>query len=411
MSSVCSRCINERSLAKYIEENASEDECSYCGEEWEWPRAMDLDDLLPHIRERIETDYEDAAESVGYATREGGYLLPTMDAYELLGDACPDWDLRSEQLSDDIAAEFMETPWVHKYPYSPTEEEVWIWSWSKFVHLVKHRARYLMFPPEMQVRGIFSETTAPSEMLDQIGKLFRNMNLFCTLEAGTDLFRVRIHKPGQPPRNTLAEFGPPPVDLARFANRMSPAGVSMFYAAFDEETALAETYDRSDCRPAEASIGVFKTIRNLNLLDLVDLPDVPSIFDVGALPLERASLSFLHQFNGDLTRPVKKDGREHVEYVPSQVVTEFVRYRLPVKAGMAVHGIRYRSSRRDGGIGCVLFYAHEDIVDRDDEPAVTPPFELVPRRTRTLRLRHSLQDRLGALRAMVLRVLKATRMR
>ena len=124
MPSVCSRCINEESLAKYIEENASEDECSYCGEEWEWPRAMELEELLTHIRERIEMEYEDAANSVGHATREGGHLLPTMNAYELLGEACPDWDLRSEQLGDDIAAELTETPWVHKHPYSPTEEEV-----------------------------------------------------------------------------------------------------------------------------------------------------------------------------------------------------------------------------------------------------------------------------------------------
>lgn len=266
-----------------------------------------------------------------------------MDAYELLGEACPDWDPRSEQLRDDIAAEFMETPWVHQYPYSPTEEEVWIWSWPEFVHLVKHRVWYLMIPPEMRVRDKFSGTKAPSKMLGQLGKLFRNVNLYCTLKAGTDLFRVRIRKPEQPPCSTLAELGPPPIDAARFANRMSPAGVSMFYAAFDEETELDETYDRGGCRPAAASIGVFKTIRNLNLLDLVDLPDVPSIFDDDTANLERASLSFLHEFNRDFMRPVKKDGREHVEYVPSQVVTEFVRYRLPEKAGKPVHGIRYRS--------------------------------------------------------------------
>ena len=172
MPSVCSRCINEQSLAKYIEENASEDECSYCGEHWEWPRAMDLDDLLTHMRERIETEYEDAANSVGYATREGGYLLPTMDAYELLLEVAPDWDPRSERLRSDVAAEFLETPWVHTNPYSPTEEEEWIGSWRDFVHLVKHRVRYLLFPPEMQDRGKFTETTAPSEMLDQLGKLF-----------------------------------------------------------------------------------------------------------------------------------------------------------------------------------------------------------------------------------------------
>ena len=388
MPSVCSRCINERSLANYIEANATEDECSYCSYRRaasEWPRAMDLDELLAHIRERLEMWYEDAANSVGYATSEGGYLLPTMDAYELLWDACPDWDPRSEQLRDDIAAEFMETPWVHQYPYSPTEEEVWSWSWSEFVHLVKHRVRYLQFPPEMRVRGKHSGTKAPSKMLGQLGKLFLDSDLLSTLGAGTELFRVRIHEPGQAPPSTLAHFGPPPIDAARFANRMSPAGVSMFYAAFDEGTALDETYDRSDCRPAEASVAVFKTIRDLNLLDLVNLPAIPSIFDDDAANLKRAPLSFLHAFNRDFTHPVVKDGREHVEYVPSQVVTEFVRYRLREKAGVKVDGIRYLSARRDGGIGCVLFYAHGDIVDHDGlGPDVTSPFKLVSVRPRKL---------------------------
>lgn len=384
MSAVCSRCINERSLAKHIEKNASDYQCSYCGESWEKPRAMDLDELLRHMHERIEMEYEDAANSVGYESREGGYLLPTMDGYELLSEAAPDWDPGSERLRDDLAAEFMDTQWVHKNPYSPTEEEVWIWSWADFVRLVKHRVRFLLFPPEMQVREEFSETTAPSEMLERLGNLFLDTNLFCTLEAGTKMFRVRIREPGHPRLSTIAELGPPPIDKARFANRMSPAGVSMFYAAFGEDTALAETDVRTVCGPAEASIAVFRTTRDLNLLDLVDLPDVPSIFDDDSANLDRASVSFLHAFNLDFTRSVEKDGHEHVEYVPSQVVTEFVRYRLPAKADTAVHGIRYRSSRRDGGIGCVLFFAHEDIVDRGYGPAVAPPFELVSVRTRTL---------------------------
>ena len=210
------------------------------------------------------------------------------------------------------------------------------------------------------------------------------MNLLCALEAGTKLFRVRIRQPGQPRLSTLAELGPPPIDAARFANRMSPAGVSMFYVAFDVDTALAETYVRSDCGPAEASIAAIKTIRDLNLLDLASLPEVPSFFDDDPANLERASLSFLHAFNRDFTRPVSKDGREHVEYVPSQVVTEFVRYRLPEQADRAIHGIRYRSSRREGGIGCVLFFAHEDFVERGVGPAVGPPFKLLSVRTRTL---------------------------
>ena len=43
-------------------------------------------------------------------------------------------------------------------------------SWEEFVRVVKHRVRYLMFPPEMEHD---EETTAHAAMLDELGDLFR----------------------------------------------------------------------------------------------------------------------------------------------------------------------------------------------------------------------------------------------
>jgi hypothetical protein len=47
----------------------------------------------------------------------------------------------------------------------------------------------------------------------------------------------------------------------------------------------------------------------------------PSLFDEQRRHL-RAGLSFLHDFAADLAKPIEKDGREHIEYVPTQIVTE-----------------------------------------------------------------------------------------
>ncbi len=44
--------------------------------------------------------------------------------------------------------------------------------------------------------------------------------------------------------STVDEHGPPPEEKARHANRMSPAGSTMFYGSDMEETPLAEI-DRS----------------------------------------------------------------------------------------------------------------------------------------------------------------------
>ena len=102
------------------------------------------------------------------------------------------------------------------------------------------------------------------------------------------------------------------------------------------------------------------------------MPDAPSIFDGVEANLERPAITFLHEFVADLTKPIVKDGSEHVEYVPSQVVTEYVRYRLVGKIGEPILGIRYRSARVQNGVGCVLFFAQEDLQDPygDHEPPV-----------------------------------------
>lgn len=303
-----------------------------------------------------------------------------MDAYELLDEVGLGWDLDSESLRDDLAAHFLDCPWVHKNPYSLTEEQARRMGWEEFADLVKHRVRHLLFPPKKGESD--NEVTEPSEMLDELGDLFVHNGLFWTLKAGAALSRVRIHSPENRPANTLGTLGPPSAADARFSNRMSPAGISMFYAALDEPTAIAETNVRHDGKPAERTTATFKVLKDLVLLDLVNLPGVPSIFDGDEANLDRAALGFLHEFVDDLTKPVSKDGREHVEYVPSQVVTEYVRYRLGEKLGKPISGIRYPSARLENGVGCVLFFAQEDL----QEPRFGEelPFDLVSDLTKTV---------------------------
>jgi hypothetical protein len=341
---------------------------------------MLLRELLSHIRGRIECDYEDPANSVGYDSGEGGYQLSTMDSYEVLDEVGLGWDLKNDALRDALAQGMGDCAWVHRSPYSLTEEDARRTGWEEFASLVKHRVRYLLFPPNEHDPN--REVTDPSEILDELGEVFTHHDLFWTLKAGTLLFRVRIHSPAERPENTIAALGPPLAVDAKFSNRMSPAGVSMFYAAFEEETAIAETYVRHDGKPVERTTATFRVLEDIVLLDLVDLPEAPSIFDGDEANLERAALVFLHEFVGDLTKPIVKDGREHVEYVPSQVVTEYVRYRLSERVSKPIQGLRYGSARKEDGVGCVLFFAQEDLQERP-YGIPKPSFELLSDRTKT----------------------------
>lgn len=379
MSYVCAECIGERWLAAYINEHADQTECDFCDETSDDPIAIDLDDIMGHIRERIECIYEDPANSVGYESAEGGYLLSTMDTYEVLDEV--GLGVESDSLREELVDGVGRSEWVHRNPYSLPEEDALQMSWESFAETVKHKIRYLMFPIEQHDEYDTREGLELSEVLDELGDAFLRYDLLSILKAGTRLYRVRLHAPGRAPANSVAALGPPPVDHAKFSNRMSPAGISMFYGALEEQTALQETYVRHDGKPAEATIAVFELVEDLCLLNLTSLPEYPSVFGSDEGNLERPTVHFLHSFLRDFTQAVEKDGREHTEYVPSQVVTEYVRYRLGDKAGKPIKGILYPSSRHGQGTGCVLFVAHEDINGMFHEPS---PFKLLPDLTRTI---------------------------
>ena len=99
--------------------------------------------------------------------------------------------------------------------------------------------------------------------------------------------------------------------------------------------------------------------RPLQVLDLSELPRVPSIFAVSRE--ERGGLLFLCEFVKSITAPVVHDGHEHIEYVPTQVLTEYFRQQVTALDGSALDGIVYPSARRRSGKSLVVFRSQEDL--------------------------------------------------
>jgi len=145
---------------------------------------------------------------------------------------------------------------------------------------------------------------------------------------------------------------------------MSPAGIPMFYGAFDLDTAHAETFDPAMHAGKALSVGTFRSLRDLTLLDLAELPPVPSVFDLDRQPLIH-SLRFLHAFAADISQPIARDGREHIEYVPTQIVTEYFRRLFRSAEGRSLDGIIYRSAKHEGANAFVLFCENEQCIDVD----------------------------------------------
>jgi hypothetical protein len=362
---VCPGCITEPILAEAVRQQADDEACSYCGAS----PAAPIDVVIDAVTEVLEFEYTDPANELPYESREGGYQGTVYDGDELVYDMTP-WT-ENEALLEDVAYDLGGTAWCQRDYFSLNDLEQLNFGWRDFVKQIKHHTRYL-FLEELgtgevpEVDGI-----PPGRMLAVLGKLFREHELFRILPAGTALIRTRVVDEGEAPDNAQA-LGSPPRDKAR-SNRMSPAGIPMFYAAFDAETAVLETYDPTRGHGKRIVLATFLAAKDLLLLNLTEIPTPPSRFDVDhrhTIP----ALAFLHDFAEELAKPVARDALEHVDYVPTQVVTEYVRHRLTTHDNQQPVGILYRSSRPGGGLAVVLFAEPEHCGPRDSEPPLRNEF-------------------------------------
>jgi len=252
----------------------------------------------------------------------------------------------SQGLSDQL--------WCRRNPYGMSRNEELSYSWEAFCEIIKHRCR-VFFLDESHDRSLLT----PSEVLGTIFEYAENIGLIRTLSRdNTKFFRARLQRPAEILENVL-QLGPPPASAAK-QNRMSPAGIVMMYGSEDSETALAETIEKEGIY----AVGEFVIERDAIILDLAELPETPSIFYEVPDSMEydpRQNLIFLHEIADEISRPIARDDRVHVEYVPTQVVTEFLR-TVAISNGSRIDGIRYRSSRRGDGSSLVLFADQTNLV-------------------------------------------------
>lgn len=364
----CPACVNDSYLAGVLDSNLEDEPCSYCGA----AKAAPIYVLCDEIRETIATYYTDPAEVLSYDTGEGGYQGDYSAAYELVAQEFCDWTDREDLLNDVVMA-FRDdhNEWCDRDYYGLSHFETLHYSWSNFSEQVKHRTRYL-FLHKFDTDRESSGQIPPREMLDTLGEIFQEFGLFYELPKATNLFRVRVFDANVHPL-TAADLGTPPREVVKTPNRMSPAGIPMFYAALDELTAILETYDPIADKGRKIALACFRNNRPLTLLNLTNLPPVPSIFDLSRRA-EHPRITFLQSFEHDFTKPIERGTDGHTEYVPTQVVTEFVRHCLRASVDKPIDGILYRSSRAGKLPDVVIFADHKNCGPRKKELFDPEPF-------------------------------------
>ncbi len=366
---VCAECISDYALKNFIREKADEYKCSYCLKESDEPIAIALVQLVDYICECIHTEWEDPAECMGWESAEGGYQGASVyTGYELVTDQIEElFEMDNTDVLMAIASSLGDSLWCQLDPYGLRQEDALTYSWEYFSDFVKHKVRYIFSRfDDGEERKYDPDMIPVSKILERISDEILGVDecygLITNIEIDVRIFRARVHKKDEE-LSTAKDLCTVPLEKAKYSNRMSPAGIPMFYGSFDSETAYQEIIDETkDREDKSVYIATFKTLRPIAILNLTNLPKVPSIFDQEINHL-RSSLIFLRGFIRELSKPINKDGFEHIEYVPTQVFTEYIRHFFKSPDGASIDGILYPSSRHDGGVSCVLFIANEQCCD------------------------------------------------
>ena len=355
---VCDRCFEDYAVKDFIIENVTANRCSYCRRKSKKPIAAEIDDVIEFVAQGINTEYEDPVHSVGWDSAEGGWLLPTMDARELLSDA--GLEETQEDVFEDLREAFSQSEWVHQDPYGDLPSDALRYTWEEFSDQVKYRTRFVFFRVNTPNRMAWE--SEPHGILDSLVQITREVGLVRTVEVGTKWYRAQKHLPSEQPKGAK-RLGAPPRDRASH-NRMSPAGIPMFHVAGDAVTAQSEIASAKTTSDA-VTIALFRNLRSLQLLDLCNIPEVPSLFDE-VRRHQRMPLIFLRHFAEEISRPISSAAAQY-EYVPTQVMTEFFRYLFHRKGGEPLDGIAFRSSKRSTGICYTLFFESTSCADTERE--------------------------------------------
>jgi RES domain-containing protein len=365
MERVCAKCFEDGDIADFIVAADGEPGCEFC-EETDAP-TIEMENLGPFLSDRIAQEYGQAVDQLPYETKEGGYQGWHRDSYDMIYDeGIIGLERHSDALLKALVAAIGEDAiWSDWDWLSLDDDEAMAYSWAAFARVVKH-GRHFFFQTGSKPDD--HDHLTPLTLMARIADLCEKSGLVRTRPVGDAFFRAR-RRTAQTAWTTPADLGPPRAELATQFNRMNSPGVPALYLSETRALCLAETVS------ALASVATWKVLRPIRILDLVDVPPRPGLFS----PMDRAErlgLRFLHHFVKEVTKPVAGDAVVKLDYIPTQVVTEFLR-DWPFAAGR-IDGVRYPSATGEAGANLVLFASQRDLVDGspgdDDPPASGPPW-------------------------------------
>lgn len=341
---VCAGCVDDPALKRVVRGAARSGRCDYCGNR---RKVAAVEALQEAVYAAVWTYYHEPTDAG--VPWDSGFVIDPIDIEEVFYDL--GFDGHPDLIADIVDAD-MGNGWVAAadgHWASAHDHEVMLGSWASFVEVIKHKTRF-HFGSVGEVSTAGAQDVEPRHMLGVLGKRLRPY--VRQVPEGTRVFRARMKDKGDIWSPCAEELGAPPFDKAR-AGRMNPAGIPYLYVAFDTKTALQEIGEPT-AKTEATFMATFELTEPLLVIDLTRLPPPPSVFDLEKKD-EREKLLFARGFVDAISKPVIKNGQEHVEYVPSQVVCEYLAQVFKPRGNATLGGLVFPSSVREGGRNLVVF--------------------------------------------------------
>lgn len=367
---ICTHHFKDKYLNRIIENYGEKGTCSYCGRKW---TVCDMFKFGEQVAWRIglyfssidnadfplaDGFYDDEEEVIDGYKRIGPYIVPEENTYyESKDEMLSELGLytEDEEINNDIESVFSTEEWIAKDVYEENKNVRFTNQWDQFVYSIINKRRFTFLASPEFVPIIKGDNKEEKDILSVLSSLIIEENLCSILPKDTKLYRARkvqdINK-----KYGFNDITSAP-DNKAFPNRMSPAGISMFYASFEKDTAMNE------CVGDETKtiiVGTFETKRNLNVIDLTKIPDNSFWMD------DWQGNQFLHHFNENITLKLNPEDTNHLQYVPTQVFTEYLRYMFKDQNKERVDGLIYGSSKTLQK-NIVLFCNQKDSINYVDE--------------------------------------------
>lgn len=341
MEAICLSCIGDKALRARLTDMAEDVLCSCCNET---APGLTIDNLAAAIDETLR-NFCDHGDEYPTFTKDSDKPYYEQHGVNLT-------NLLEEELSIEYeAAEALANALIESDPadYRDGEEPFYTdeqsyerrhiygaeydFGWERFSTRIKHERRFF----DDEARGLLEmligekDSDGAKELpITEIGAAGELEILFRARPAASEAEALQILKSPE------SELGPPPAAEAT-PGRMNPAGIPVFYGALSAETAIAEV------RPSVGGlvvVGQFRPKKTLRLLDLTRLNEVKSAGSIFAPDYgERTTrLAFLSGFHTLIAKAVQPHD-EPIEYIPTQVVAEYV------SSALGLDGIIYGSAQ------------------------------------------------------------------